>query len=147
MQGREFEVRKARMEDYCGIIALWTRSGLSYRPAGRDSRENLEREMEDPEVDILVALDGDRIIGSVIGTNDGRKGWVNRLAVDPDHRSRGVAKELVERVEECFRSRHLNVFCCLINAENEPSQSLFERIGYDRHGEVVYFSKKNDPDV
>ena len=140
MQFPGLEIRKAGREDYDGVMAL-------YQPTGRDSRANLERELADPNVDILVAVIGDRIIGSVIGTNDGRKGWVNRLAVDPDHRGEGVAKALVEGVEFCFQARSLKIFSCLINAGNEPSQSLFEQIGYDRNPEVVYYSKKIDPDI
>jgi N-acetylglutamate synthase len=147
MQGREIEIRRAMKEDYDGMIALWTRAGLHHQPAGRDSRKNMEKELDDPGVDAMVALEGDDIIGTIIGTNDGRKGWVNRLAVDPDHRGRGIAKELVDRVEDSFRSRSLKLFCCLIQAENGPSQSLFEAIGYDRHPEVVYYSKKIDPDI
>jgi len=147
MNGRELVFRRARCEDYDGMIALWTRAGLKHQPSGRDSRQNLQKEMEDPDVDILLALDGDRIIGSVIGTNDGRKGWVNRLAVDPIHRGEGVAMELVEMVEDCFESRSLKIICCLINSENGPSQSLFERIGYECRPEVVYYSKRKDHDV
>lgn len=140
-------IRKAGREDYDGIIALWNLARLHHQPAGRDSRTNLEREMEDPEVDFLVALVGDRIIGSVIDTNDGRKGWVNRLVTDPDQRGKGVATELVESVEVRFKARSLKIFSCLINAENTPSQSLFERNGYAPHPEVVYYSKKVDPDI
>jgi N-acetylglutamate synthase len=147
MQGQEYDIRKARSGDYDGVVDLWTRAGLHFQQTGRDSRENLEREMADPEVDFLVAQVGGLIVGSVIGTNDGRKGWVNRLAVDPDNRGKGIAKVLVETVEDCFRSRSLKIFSCLINVENERSQSLFEKIGYDRHPEVVYYSKKIDPGI
>lgn len=145
MQG--LVIRKAGPEDYEGIVSLWTRAGLHNQPSGRDSRTNLEREMTDPDIDFLVAFSGNRMIGTVIGTNDGRKGWVNRLAVDPDHRGKGVAIALVEMVEACFKVRALKIYCCLINAQNEPSQSLFDKVGYDRHPEVVYYSKKLDPDI
>jgi ribosomal protein S18 acetylase RimI-like enzyme len=147
MQDPGMEIRDAVPEDHEGIVSLWTRAGLHYQPSGRDSRTNLEREMADPEIDFLVAFSGDRMIGTVLGSNDGRKGWVNRLAVDPYHRGKGVAKTLVEMVEEHFKARGLKIYCCLINTDNEPSQSLFERIGYDRHPEVIYYSKKLDPDI
>ena len=141
------EIRRARREDYDSIVSLWNRAGLLYQPNGRDSRANLEREIEDPSVDALVAYSDGLMVGTVIGTNDGRKGWINRLAIDPDHRRRGMAQALVEQVEECFKTRSLKIYCCLINAANEPSQSMFESIGYNRHPEVVYYSKKIDPDI
>ena len=141
------DIRRAELEDYDSIVSLWNRAGLHYQPIGRDSRANLEREIDDPSVDVLVAFSDGMMIGTVIGTNDGRKGWVNRLAIDPVHRGKGVAKALVGQVEECFKARSLKIYCCLINAGNEPSQYLFERIGYDRHPEIVYYSKKIDPDI
>jgi N-acetylglutamate synthase len=147
MNGPGMAIRKAGLGDYEGIVSLWTRSGLHHQPNGRDSRDNLEREMTDATVDFLVAFSGELMIGSVIGTNDGRKGWVNRLAVDPEHRREGVAKVLLESLEGCFRGRSLKIFSCLIIAGNEPSQSLFEGIGYERHPEVVYYSKKIDPEI
>jgi N-acetylglutamate synthase len=140
-------IRRAGPQDYDGIVSLWTRAGLEHRPTGRDSRHNLEREMADPEADILLAMVGERIVGTVIGTNDGRKGWVNRLAVDPDHRGKGVAQALVAEVEACFRDRSIGVFSCLVMADNDPSQRLFEGIGYDRHPEVIYYSKKTGPGI
>ncbi len=147
MQDKELEIRKAVREDYDGVVSLWASAGLHFQPNGRDSRMNLEREMADPNVYFLVAFLGNCMIGTVIGTNDGRKGWVNRLAVDPEYRGEGVAKALVEKVEECFKARSLKIFCCLINIQNEPSQTLFQRIGYDRHPDVVYYSKKIAPDI
>ena len=147
MQDEGLEIRKAGRGDYDGIVSLWASAGLHFQTNGRDSRMNLEREMADPSIDFLLAFSGNCMIGTIIGTNDGRKGWVNRLAVAPAHQGEGVAKALVEKVEECFKARSLKIFCCLINAQNEPSQSLFERIGYDRHSDVVYYSKKIDPNI
>ena len=96
------------------IISHW--QGLKGQSGEGDGR---------PRVDALVAISGNRMIGTVIGTNDGRKGWVNRLAVDPEHRGRAWPG-LWKGVEECFKARSLNIFSCLINAENGPSRSLFE---------------------
>jgi N-acetylglutamate synthase len=147
MNGHDSVIRKAGRGDYEDLVSLWTRAGLRHQPNGRDSRANLEREFTDPKVDFLVAFSAERMIGCVIGTNDGRKGWINRLAVDPEHRGEGVAKALLESLEGCFSARSLKIFSCLIMTDNEPSRSLFEGIGYERHPEVVYYSKKIDPDI
>ncbi|MBU0614590.1 MAG: GNAT family N-acetyltransferase, partial [Nanoarchaeota archaeon] len=47
--------------------------------------------MFDDNVIILVLRHEGRIIGTSIGTFDGRKGWINRVAVDPDFRGRRLA--------------------------------------------------------
>lgn len=48
----------------------------------------------DPDLVIVVEADG-ALIASVMGTYDGRRGWVNRLATHPDHRERGLARRLL----------------------------------------------------
>ncbi|HIM37810.1 MAG TPA: GNAT family N-acetyltransferase [Dehalococcoidia bacterium] len=42
---------------------------------------------------VLVAEQHHRIVGSVIGTFDGWRGKIYRLAVDPDYRRQGLARK------------------------------------------------------
>ncbi|MBU4189834.1 MAG: GNAT family N-acetyltransferase [Candidatus Thermoplasmatota archaeon] len=43
------------------------------------------------------------LIGVVVGSDDGRKGWINRLAVDLKHRKKGVARVLINAVEDALK--------------------------------------------
>ena len=88
----------------------------------------------------LCAEDG-RIIGAVMGTHDARKGWINRLAVHPDHRRRGVASALAARVEQSLAEDGMEIFAALIEDENETSCRLFEALGYEIYP-VHYYRKK-----
>ncbi|MCK4456369.1 MAG: GNAT family N-acetyltransferase, partial [Thermoplasmata archaeon] len=84
------EMRELTIEDYDAVIELWRESGLSHRPEGRDSRGEMERQMGlIPEL-FLGAFEGPVLVGVVIGTDDTRKGWVNRLTVHPDHGRKGI---------------------------------------------------------
>jgi len=40
-----------------------------------------------------------KYIGSALITHDGRKGWINRVVVLPEHRNKGIARKLVEAGE------------------------------------------------
>lgn len=83
------KIRDLGPEDYDGLIALWEEAGLSYRLHGRDGCERIAREIEGACSVFLAAEEEGRLIGAALGTYDGRKGWVNRLAVLPEHRGRG----------------------------------------------------------
>lgn len=135
------------MEDYDSLIELWDDSDLPYKPEGRDRRDRIERELEAANAVFLVASEGDRIAGSVFGTHDGRKGWINRLAVAPEYQRRGVARMLVERVEEILLALGIEITACLIEDWNGDSMKVFEKLGYTRHSDIIYFSKRKDPDV
>jgi hypothetical protein len=80
---RNLRIRKLRVADYDVLIKIWKKAKLSYRPYGRDSLVNIKQQIKQSYSIYLVAeLDG-KMIGAVLGTHDGRKGWINRLAVLP----------------------------------------------------------------
>lgn len=140
-------IRDLRPNDYDGLIALWEETGLSHRPHGRDGRERIVREIEGHCSVFLAAEAEGRLIGAVLGTHDGRKGWINRLAVLPEHRSQGIGQALVDEVERRLTERGIEIFTCLIETWNGASMVFFEHIGYTRHEDCVYYSKRLSPDV
>jgi ribosomal protein S18 acetylase RimI-like enzyme len=82
------------------------------------------------------------LIGVILGTDDGRKGWINRLAVSPQHRQSGVAKELIKALENALKKRGRKIICTLIEDWNEASLDLFKRVGYIKHDDIFYLSKR-----
>jgi ribosomal protein S18 acetylase RimI-like enzyme len=100
----------------------------------------------DPEL-FLGAFQNGRLIGSVIATFDGRRGWVNRLAIVPEERRRGVAKALIARAEKLLRQRGAMIIGAHVERENTASLRFFERCGYNLRGDIVYVSKRERPDV
>ncbi len=142
----DVRIRALTIGDYDGLLALWRDADLPYRPNGRDSRSSMKNQMEhDPEL-FLGAFQDDRMVGSVIATFEGRKGWINRLAVAPQNRRRGVAKVLVERAELALRKRGAEVIAALVERENSPSLALFQESGYKVHHDIVYLSKRDRED-
>lgn len=79
----------------------------------------------------LGAFDGDRLIGTIFGTHDTRKGWINRLAVHPDFRRRGIASRLVRTAERELRKEGLEMFAALIESGNRASEAMFRDAGYE----------------
>ena len=96
----------------------------------------------------IGAFQESRLVGVVIGSYDGRmKGWINRLAVDPDHRRTGIGQKLVGEVERVLTKCGSAVFGALIETPNEESIGLFRRMGYTSHQSILYVSKRESQDV
>ena len=144
---KNLKIRKLRSEDYDQLTALWQKCGLPFKPRGRDSREKISKELTMETAIFLAAeLDG-QLVGSVLGTHDGRKGWINRLAVAPEFQHRGIAQRLLLEAENALYQLGIEIIACLIEDYNHISMAFFQKEGYTRHNDVFYFTRRKHPDV
>jgi len=141
------QIRELTIDDYDRLVGVWREAGLPYRPSGRDRHDRVAQEMADSRSAFLAAEEGGTILGVVVATHDGRKGWINRLAVVPHARRLGVAASLVAAAEERLAAQGLRIIACLIETENSASLSLFAALGYARLDGIVYHAKRLDPDA
>ena len=142
----DYPIRHLNSSDYDAVISLWSRGGLKHRPKGRDSREAMGAEFGRAETCFLGMFDGDTMIGVIVGTSDGRKGWINRLAVDPEYRGHGLAAYLIKAAEDFLHGLGLRVISALIEDWNTPSLSAFEKAGYVFFDDIMYCSKRSSDD-
>lgn len=142
-------IREFRPADYDRVMELWAEGGLPLKPEGRDSRENIVRQTGLANVRFLVAEEGERgrVVGTVLATHDGRKGWINRVAVDATLRNRGLGARLIGEAERWLESQGLDILACLIEDDNAVSMAVFEKLGYKKHPEIIYFAKRKYPGV
>lgn len=140
-------IRRLGPDDYEELINLWQRTGLhSLRPHGRDSRTAIAQQMTSGVQTILGLEIGHQLVGAVIATHDSRKGWINRLVVDPDHRRQGYALRLVEEAEKVLHDQGIRVVAALVEGGNAASLALFEKVGYTEVDADVHYLSKRDSD-
>lgn len=141
-------IKELGVEDYPKILALWEVAGLSWRPVGRDHSDRIKKQLEKKNVFFLGDMKNDDLQGVVMVTHDGRKGWINRLAVHPEHRRKGIAQKLLDGAESrLFQTEGIEVISALIFDDNKPSLSLFEKNGYESWSNIKYYSKRKRPDA
>ncbi|WP_374446109.1 GNAT family acetyltransferase [Stella sp.] len=133
------EVRSYRPEDFAAIVALWGACGL--HPSRSDTPVSLARKLErDPDLFLVVADGEGGIVGSIIGSYDGRRGWINRLAVAPGLRGRAIGRLLVETVERRLAERGCDKVNLLVEPDNRRVVDYYDRLGY-RTDELVFMEK------
>ncbi len=142
------EVRKLKIDDYEGMIDLWTKADLPFKRRGRDSRLAVARQMKSDPSLFLGAFKDNTLVGVVIGSYDHReKGWINRLAVNPEYQRHGVGQLLISGMERILKMKGVLLICALIEEESLQSMRLFEKLGYTCHKSILYFSKRESEDV
>lgn len=148
IMNESIEYRNLKPGDYDEIIRVWNEAGLVHKQKGRDNCDCMTLEISrSPDLFIGAFVEG-KLIGTVIGSFDGRRGCVNRLAIVPQYRHRRIAEKLVAICEERLKKMGALVIFCLIEKENEPSLALFnKRLGYHIHDGIVYLSKRDNWDV
>ena len=141
------KIREFCIDDFESVISLWNNAKLPYKPEGRDRKDKIENEILRGNAIFSVAEFKGEIIGSIFGTHDGRKGWINRLAVAPNYKNLGIARKLVSAVEDKLSALGIDIICCLIEDWNTESLEVFKRLGYHQHSNIIYFSKRKHKDV
>lgn len=143
----EKNIRRLTIDDYEDMLRVWSVAGLPIKSNGRDSRTMLAAEISRDHCAAFGLFVGSQMVGVVIANCDGRRGWVNRLAVDPDYRGIGLATDLMEKCEEFFGQFGETVLCALIDELNYPSMALFEKAGYVCENEIKYWTKRPRRDL
>ncbi len=141
----DITIRSMTLEDYSAVLDLWQTGGLTPRPHGRDSREAIRWQLELFGDSYLVAEHAGNVVGVLLGTHERRKGWLNRLAVHPDYRRRGIARRLSEAAESALFAQGVHIVSALVEEHNDASRELCRRLGYEEFP-VVYCRKRRPED-
>lgn len=145
--GERFDIRPISTSEIEEMLGVWSEAGLPVKMKGRDTVENLTKQVvADPDL-FIGAFENGRMVGVIVGSDDGRKGWINRLAIVPYARRSGLARTLVKRCEDVLRARGRQILCVLIEEYNDASKVLFTSMGYIREEEIVYYAKRDGEDV
>jgi len=126
---------------------LWREAGLPHKPKGRDKKEAIEEQLKAYPDLFIGAFDGEKLIASVIGSDDGRKGWINRLAVHPKYQGKGIAEAILKEIETRLHKRGRKIICVLVEDWNEKSIKFFVKNGYILHKDIFYLSKRENLDI
>lgn len=82
----------------------------------------------------LVALEGDVVIGyvgsqTVLGETD-----MMNIAVHPDYRNQGVAKNLIQTLMDTLSGQGSHSLMLEVRQSNEPARNLYASLGFETVG-------------
>jgi ribosomal protein S18 acetylase RimI-like enzyme len=123
-----------------GVDALW-REAFPNDSAWNAARISIPEKLKVQPDLLLVAVEGDHVVGSVMAGYDGHRGWISRIAVLRSHRLTGIGQALIQEAER----RLAALGCIKINLQvvglNAAVLGFYQKAGYDIE-ERVSMSKR-----
>ena len=136
-------IRLARDEDRTAVIALWEACGLT-RP-WNDAATDFARAVVGAGSDILVLELEGQLAATVMVGDDGHRGWVYYLAVDPDCREAGMGRRMMAAAETWLRERDAPKIQLMVREDNGQTIGFYNALGYEVQP-VVTIGKRLDPE-
>jgi len=126
-------IRSATPDDIPAMLGLW-RQFWKAQPC----ESNLPRKIgQEPDL-VVVAEDGGRIVGTVIGGFDLWWAWIYRVAVDRACQKKGVGTSLLTEIQKRFKARGIDGAGLIVSPENESMQALLRKFGCREHADRHY---------
>jgi ribosomal protein S18 acetylase RimI-like enzyme len=126
-------IRTATPADADAVLALWREAEAV--PSVTDDDASVRRAAELGI--LLVACDGDRIVGSLVAAFDGWRGNMYRLAVDPGARRQGIAHALVAEGERRLAEQGCRRITALVVAAEDQATGFWAHVDYDADARIT----------
>jgi ribosomal protein S18 acetylase RimI-like enzyme len=137
------KIRPFYRSDEEAVISLWRSCDLIR--AWNDPQKDIRRKLHvRPDLFLVGLLDG-HIIACVMAGYEGHRGWLNYLAVAPEHQRRDYARAMVDEAERLLRATGCPKINLQIRTSNHRVIEFYRRLGYSVD-DVVSMGKRLEND-
>ncbi|MDK2124084.1 GNAT family N-acetyltransferase [Parachitinimonas caeni] len=121
-------IRPYRPSDEADTVNLIHLAGLGQYP--NDPLADIRRIHETDGGQIFILESDDRLIGCIVASFDGRRGWVYYLAVHPDEQTKGLGRDLMVYAEAWLKQQGAPKVLLLIRDVNRHTADFYAKLGY-----------------
>jgi ribosomal protein S18 acetylase RimI-like enzyme len=139
MVGMGFRIARYDPEHQAAVVDLWSKCNLVIPQ--NDPVEDIHRKLGfQPEL-FFVALLGETVIGSVMVGYEGHRGWLNYMAVLPEHQRRGYRRQLVDKAVDELRKLGCVKVNLQVRRRNASAVAFYEHLGF-KDDDMVSLGKR-----
>lgn len=137
-------IRPFQPADEAAVIALWEACGLLV-PQNNPAADIARKLRVNPEWFLVGEMEG-AVVASCMAGYEGHRGWINYLAVHPDHRRQSLARQLMEHAERLLRGAGCPKINLQVRKSNTAVIAFYESLGFSVD-EVMSLGKRlqHDP--
>lgn len=137
-------LRPFHPDDSAAVIDLWRRCGLVH--VNNDPAKDIARKCNVRPDLFIVGFSGGKLVASVMVGYEGHRGWINYLAVSPDHQRKGYGRQLMEEAERLLRAEGCPKINLQVRTTNTAVLAFYQSLGYGQD-EVISLGKRLEHDA
>ncbi|MEP3112889.1 GNAT family acetyltransferase [Nisaea sp.] len=128
-------VRPVADGDIASVIALWGAAGLTV--PHNDPFADIKFCRSSSNAEILLGIDGQELVATVMVGHDGHRGWYYYVGVDPRLQTGGLGREIMSAAEEWLKERGVGKAQLMIRSANTKVKDFYKRLGYVEEDRLV----------
>jgi ribosomal protein S18 acetylase RimI-like enzyme len=134
------QIRAMHSQDYPAASNLWkSLPGMGLSSA--DRQDAILTFLEKNPKTCFVAEDEGVLIGTILGGNDGRRGFLYHLAVQRDYQKQGIGRKLTQTCLQALRENGIEKCHIFVIADNREGFNFWEKEGWILRDDILLLSK------
>ena len=123
------EIRPYESSDFDGVRALW-QAAFPDDPVWNRAENAIPAKLAFQSELLLVAVEAQNIVGSVMAGYDGHRGWLYSVAVCESARRGGLGTALVREAEQALYALGCRKVNLQVRTTNKSVVRFYESLGY-----------------
>lgn len=134
------KIRVMKIEDFEEMYALWEEAGLGVNEF-ENEKDHTKLMIKINPLSNFVAVEDAKIVGSIFGTFNGRRGWIYHLAVHPNFQKKGLGSLLIKKAEKTLKKMGAKRVLLGVDKSNLEVLKFYKKFGYEKMNDAIFLGK------
>src|SRR5207247_6040820 len=95
----------------------------------------------------FVAMNRDKFVGVLLAGHDGRRGYLQHMAVDKEYRNQGIGRQLVNTCLQALQAIGIEKCHLFVLKSNTSGADFWHHLGWALRDDVQMFSISSTPNA
>lgn len=133
------QIRFFKPEDYNEAYALWDSTPGMNLGSLNNTYEGIKSVVDHNPQLCFAAIDDDgKIIGTILGGTDGRKGYLYHTAIADGYRGQHIGTQLIRKVLAGFKTQGIEKIGLFTTNDNIDGRKFWEHFGFKQRTDITY---------